>query len=137
VSFAGLIVYGGLLFFTGHVFKQVPNGFVPSQDKQCLVAFAQLPDAASLERTDEVLRRMGEIVKSHPGVETSLAFPGLSINGFTRSPNSGIIFPMLTSFEERKGKPGLSGAEIAADLQAKFSEIQDAFVAVFPPPPVN
>jgi multidrug efflux pump len=137
VSVAALIVYGGLLFFTGHVFKQVPSGFVPSQDKQYLVAFAQLPDAASLERTDEVMRRMGEIVAQHPGVETSLAFPGLSINGFTNSPNSGIIFPMLKDFKERKGKPGMSGEEIAKDLQAKFNEIQDAFVAVFPPPPVN
>jgi hydrophobe/amphiphile efflux-1 (HAE1) family protein len=137
MSIAGLIVYGGLLFLTGYSFKQVPQGFVPSQDKQYLVAFAQLPDAASLERTDEVLRRMGEIVAQHPGIETSLAFPGLSINGFTNSSNSGIIFPMLTSFEQRKGKPGLSGPEIAAELQKKFNEIQDAYIAVFPPPPVN
>ena len=137
VSALALVMYGGLLLLTGYVFKQVPAGFVPSQDKQYLVAFAQLPDAASLQRTDEVIRRMGEIVAEHPGVETSLAFPGLSINGFTNSPNSGIIFPMLKPFEERKGKPGMSGAEIAADLQKKFNEIQDAFVAVFPPPPVN
>ncbi len=136
-SFAALLLYGGLLVLTGYTFKKVPAGFVPSQDKQYLVAFAQLPDAASLERTDEVIRRMGEIVAAHPSIETSLAFPGLSINGFTNSSNSGILFPMLKSFEERKGKPGMSGEEIAADLQAKFSEIQEAFVAVFPPPPVN
>ncbi len=136
-SAAGLVLYVGLLFLTGYSFKKVPSGFVPSQDKQYLVAFAQLPDGASLERTDEVVRKMGEIVAKHPGVETSLAFPGLSINGFTNSSNSGILFPMLKSFEDRKGKPRMTGPEIAADLQKQFGEIQDAFVAVFPPPPVN
>ncbi|MBX3741608.1 MAG: efflux RND transporter permease subunit [Akkermansiaceae bacterium] len=137
MSVAGLILYVGLLVLTGYSFRKVPGGFVPSQDKQYLVAFAQLPDGASLERTDEVVRKMGDIVAKHPGVETSLAFPGLSINGFTNSANSGILFPMLKDFSKRKGKPRMSGPEIAEDLQKEFGEIQEAFVAVFPPPPVN
>ncbi|MCW1887060.1 efflux RND transporter permease subunit [Luteolibacter flavescens] len=131
-----LVVYGGLVFMTWSMFKKVPAGFVPEQDKQYLVAFAQLPEGASLERTDEVVRQMGDIMLKHPGVQDSIAFPGLSINGFTNSPNSGIAFVGLKSFEERKG-PGLSGKEIAAQLQAEFANIQGAFVAVFPPPPVN
>ena len=131
-----LIVYGGLVFLTWSVFKKIPAGFVPAQDKQYLVAFAQLPEGASLERTDEIIRKMGDIMLKHPGVEDSIAFPGLSINGFTNSPNSGIAFVALKSFEERKG-PGMSGKEIAAQLQAEFGQIQGAFVAVFPPPPVN
>jgi multidrug efflux pump len=131
-----LIVYGGLVFLTWTTFKSVPAGFVPAQDKQYLVAFAQLPEGASLERTDEIVRKMGEIMLKHPGVQDSIAFPGLSINGFTNSPNSGIAFVGLKPFEERKG-PGMSGKEIAAQLQAEFGQIQGAFVAVFPPPPVN
>jgi hydrophobe/amphiphile efflux-1 (HAE1) family protein len=131
-----LIVYGGLVFLTWSIFKSVPAGFVPAQDKQYLVAFAQLPEGASLERTDEIVRKMGEIMLKHPGVQDSIAFPGLSINGFTNSPNSGIAFVGLKPFEERKG-PGMSGKEIAAQLQAEFAGIQGAFVAVFPPPPVN
>jgi hydrophobe/amphiphile efflux-1 (HAE1) family protein len=131
-----MVVYAGLVFMTYKTFQKVPSGFVPEQDKQYLVAFAQLPDGASLERTDEVVRKMGEIMLKHPGVADSIAFPGLSINGFTNSPNAGIAFVGLKSFEERKGK-GLSGKEIAAQLQAEFNGIQGAFVAIFPPPPVN
>jgi multidrug efflux pump len=65
---------------------------VPQQDKQYLIGFAQLPDAASLDRTDAVIRRMSDIAKAVPGVESSIAFPGLSINGFTNAPNAGIVF---------------------------------------------
>ncbi|HSI09640.1 MAG TPA: efflux RND transporter permease subunit [Rariglobus sp.] len=136
VSALALVVYVGLLALTGFTLSKVPSGFVPSQDKQYLISFAQLPDAASLERTDEVIRRMTDIAMKHPGVADVIAFPGLSINGFTNSPNSGIAFTMLKPFDERKG-PGMSGPEIAADLQAKFNEIQESFVAIFPPPPVN
>ena len=135
-SAIALIVYLGLLVLTVVSFKKVPSGFVPAQDKQYLVAFAQLPEGASLERTDEVVRHMGEILKKHPGVSDSIAFPGLSINGFTNSPNSGIAFVSLKPFEERKG-PGMSGPEIAEQLNKEFGAIQEAFVAVFPPPPVN
>ncbi|WP_193215071.1 efflux RND transporter permease subunit [Luteolibacter marinus] len=131
-----LLMYGGLVFLTWSIFKKVPSGFVPEQDKAYLVAFAQLPEGASLERTDEIIREMGEIALGEEGVNNAVQFPGLSINGFTNSPNSGIAFIGLKPFEERGG-PGLSGKEIAAKLQAKFAGIQGAFVAVFPPPPVN
>ncbi|MDB6171558.1 MAG: transporter, hydrophobe/amphiphile efflux family [Chthoniobacteraceae bacterium] len=135
-STIALLVYGGLLFLTVSIFKKVPDGFVPTQDKQYLVSFAQLPDAASLDRTDAVIRRMGEIALKHPGVASAVAFPGLSINGFTNSPNSGIVFATLKPFEERRD-PKLSGTAIAAQLQSDFGEIQEAVVAIFPPPPVN
>ncbi len=130
-----LLVYVGLLAFTGFSFNKIPTGFVPSQDKQYLIAFAQLPSAASLDRTDAVIRRMSEIALKHPGADYSIAFPGLSINGFTNSTNSGIVFVRLKPFDQRKS-PELSGSAIAQDLQKQFGEIQDAFVAIFPPPPV-
>ena len=134
-SLVSLLVYVGLLAFTGFSFKSIPSGFVPTQDKQYLIAFAQLPSAASLDRTDAVIRRMSELALDHPGVSNAIAFPGLSINGFTNSTNSGIVFVALKAFDERTSDE-LSGQAIAAQLQAQFGEIQDAFVAIFPPPPV-
>ncbi len=136
VSIVALIVYVGLLGATTYLFKAVPSGFVPVQDKQYLVAFAQLPAAASLDRTDAVIRRMGEIALKHPGVANAIQFPGLSINGFTNSSNSGIVFVALKPFEERESRD-LAGPAIAQQLQREFAQIQDAFIAIFPPPPVQ
>ncbi|HTI70902.1 MAG TPA: efflux RND transporter permease subunit [Candidatus Limnocylindria bacterium] len=135
-SAIALIVYAGLVVLAGWTFQRVPTGFVPTQDKQYLVAFAQLPDGASLDRSDDVIRRMSDIALKHPGVESSVAFPGLNINGFTASANSGIVFVTLKPFEHRKG-PGLSANEIAGQLNVEFGQIQDAYIAIFPPPPVN
>ncbi|CAE6933549.1 MULTISPECIES: efflux RND transporter permease subunit [Pseudomonas] len=135
-SSIAMLTYGGLMILTYFGFATTPTGFVPPQDKQYLVAFAQLPDAASLDRTEDVIKRMSQIASEHPGVENTVAFPGLSINGFTNSPNSGIVFTPLKPFDERKD-PSLSASAIAADLNAKFADIQDAYIAIFPPPPVQ
>jgi multidrug efflux pump len=131
-----LAVYGGLIGLAWLGFATTPTGFVPPQDKQYLVAFAQLPDAATLDRTEDVIKRMGEIALKQPGVANAVSFPGLSINGFTNSPNSGIVFTPLRPFDERTGR-GQSAAEIAAALNQKFAGIQDAYIAIFPPPPVQ
>jgi multidrug efflux pump len=130
-----VFVYVGLVALGYLGFAHTPTGFVPPQDKQYLVSFAQLPDAATLDRTESVIRRMGEIALKQPGVEHAVAFPGLSINGFTNSPNSGIVFVTLKPFEERKTKE-LSAGAIAAALNGQYGKMQDAFIAVFPPPPV-
>ena len=118
------------------LFKSVPSGFVPAQDKQYLIGFAQLPDGATLDRTDRVIQRMGDIMKQNPNVEGTLAFPGLSINGFTNSSNSGIVFAMLKPFDQRR-EADQSGQAVAGQLNAAFAGIQDAFVVMFPPPPVE
>lgn len=138
IRFGGIIglVYLGMVALTGVQFAHTPTGYVPGQDKQYLVAFAQLPDAASLERTDTVIKKMSEIALNHPGVAHSIAFPGLSINGFTNSPNSGVVFVALDDFELRKS-PELSANAIAGQLNKEFAGIQDAFIAIFPPPPVQ
>jgi len=135
-SGVALVAYGGLLALTYFGFAKVPSGFVPTQDKQYLVSFAQLPDAASLDRSDDVIRQMSKIALETEGVEHAIAFPGLSIAGLNNTPNAGIVFVGLKPFEERKTK-NLYGPAIAATLNQKFSQIQDAFVAVFPPPPVQ
>ncbi len=135
-SAAALLVYGGLVFLTGWSFNKVPTGFVPSQDKQYLVAFAQLPEAASLGRTEDVIRRMSEIGLKQPGVQDAVAFPGLSISGFSVAPNAGVVFFGLKPFADREA-PDLSGPAIAGALNRQFGAIQDAFVLAVPPPPVN
>ncbi|WP_022977989.1 efflux RND transporter permease subunit [Nevskia ramosa] len=135
-SSIALLIYGGLIGLTVLGFRQVPGGFVPPQDKQYLVSFAQLPDAASLDRTEDVIRRMSDIALQQPGVESAVAFPGLSINGFTNSTNAGIVFVTLKPFDQRKDKTLAAGA-IADELGKKFHNIQDAFIAIFPPPPVQ
>ncbi|TCT03943.1 efflux RND transporter permease subunit [Aquabacter spiritensis] len=131
-----MVVYVGLLALTGVLFRNVPPGFVPAQDKQYLVGFAQLPDGATLDRTEAVIRRMSEIALKQEGVATAIAFPGLSINGFTNSSNSGIVFVTLKPFEERT-RPDLAGGAIAMQLNGKFAAIEDAMIAMFPPPPVQ
>jgi multidrug efflux pump len=135
IAAVALLVYAGLLATTAGLFRKVPSGFIPAQDKQYLVSFAQLPDAASLDRTDAVIRQMSEIALRHPGVASAVAFPGLSIAGFTNAPNAGIVFVTLKPFEERTTKE-LSGPAIAGQLQAEFASIKGAYVAIFPPPPV-
>jgi multidrug efflux pump len=131
-----LVLYAGLVGLGVLGFARTPTGFVPPQDKQYLVAFAQLPDAASLDRTETVIREMGDIALKDPGAASAVQFPGLSINGFTNSTNSGIVFVTLKPFEERRDKD-LSADAIVARLNAKFSSIQGAYIAIFPPPPVN
>lgn len=130
-----LLAYGGLLALTWFGFNAVPAGFVPMQDKYYLVGIAQLPNAASLERTDAVVRQMSKIALDEPGVESVVAFPGLSVNGFVNVPNAAVMFVMLDPFKERTS-PDMAAVAIAGRLQAKFASIPDGFLGVFPPPPV-
>ncbi|MGF6114573.1 efflux RND transporter permease subunit [Pseudomonas frederiksbergensis] len=131
-----LLLYAGLMVLTFFGFANTPTGFVPGQDKQYLVAFAQLPDASSLDRTEDVIKRMSDLALKQPGVESAVAFPGLSINGFTNSPNAGIVFVTLKPFDERKD-PSMSAGAIAGALNGKFASIEEAYMAIFPPPPVQ
>jgi multidrug efflux pump len=130
-----LVVYAVLVGATVLVTRVVPGGFVPAQDKEYLVAFAQLPNGATLDRTEQVIREMDDIAMKQPGVEHAVAFPGLSVNGFTNSSSAGIVFVALKPFKDR-GSRALSAGAIAGALNQKYAGIKEAFVAVFPPPPV-
>jgi multidrug efflux pump len=132
-----LVVYIGLIGLTWLGFSSVPGGFIPQQDKEYLVAFAQLPEAATLDRTEDVIRRMTDIMLAEPGVAHSVAFPGLSINGFVNAPNVGIAFAGLRDFDDPAYEKQRSAWEIAASLNQKFAGIQDAYIAVFPPPAIQ
>ena len=131
-----MVVYALLIAATYGIFQMVPSGFVPTQDKQYLVSFAQLPDGATLDRSEEVIREMSEIALATPGVTGAVGFPGLSINGFTNSSSAGIVFVTLDDFANRTA-PELSGFAISQNLQNKFNGIEEAFIAIFPPPPVR
>jgi len=137
VSAVAIVLYVGLVGLTGAGFARVPPGFVPTQDKEYLVAFAQLPDGATLDRTDAVIRKMSSIALEHPGVLSSVAFPGLSINGFVNQPNAGIAFVVLKPSEERTSRDLQAGAIVQALNGQFFGQIQEAIVAIFPPPPVQ
>ncbi len=132
---AMMLLYVLLLGLTVVLGRAVPGGFVPAQDKEYLIAFAQLPTGASLDRTEDVIRAMTDIALKQPGVDHAVAFPGLSVNGFTNSSSAGIVFATLKPYEERQ-KDGLSANVIAMSLQQQFNGVKEAFVAVFPPPPV-
>src|SRR5690606_31937788 len=121
-------VYVLLVAMTVGVSYLVPGGFVPAQDKQYLISFAQLPSGASLDRSEAVIRKMSDIALKQPGVESTIAFPGLSINGFTNSSSAGIVFVTLDPFDQRRDQD-LSAANIAAALGRQYADIQDPFIA--------
>jgi len=130
MAFYGVLLVGAMLMG-----KVVPGGFVPQQDKAYLITIAQLPNGASLDRTESVLRQMADIAMQEPGVESAVQHPGLSVNGYTSSSSAGLTFLDLESFDER-GRIGASGQKIADSLTAKYAAIKGAHIVVFPPPPV-
>ena len=137
VSFILLVVYGGLLAMTGLGFKVVPKGFIPDQDKGYLVVNVQLPDGASLERTDRLVTQLSKIALETEGVAHVIAVPGYSTLLSTNISNVGGMFVILGPFEERKEHPELHGRRIAAELRRKFDAFQEATVGVFGAPPVE
>ncbi|NBV54420.1 MAG: efflux RND transporter permease subunit, partial [Proteobacteria bacterium] len=133
----GLGAYVAIILLAFGLFKVTPSGYVPTQDKQYLVAFAQLPAGSSLDRTQKVMDTMTAIALQTPGVQNAIAFPGLSIAGFSNSSNAGIVFMGLQPFAERKTWD-LYGPAIAGKLMGQLNgAIPEAFVGVFPPPPVS
>ncbi len=131
-----LVVFAVLLVCTWGIFRLVPGGFIPAQDKQYLVGIVQLPDAASLDRTERVVREVSEIALKTPGVDHAIGFTGLSVQGFVNLSNAAVCFFPLKPFDERKSKD-LSIGAIAGALNKKFGAIQDAVIFAVPPPPVQ
>src|SRR5207247_3194565 len=131
-----LLLYGGLMVLTWLGFRTVPVGFIPEQDKGYLVVNAQLPDGASLERTEEVMGRLDEMVRATPGGQHAIRLPGYSILTSNNISNVGGMFVILQPFEERVAAH-LPATKVAADLRAKFRQVQDAIVVAFGAPPVD
>jgi multidrug efflux pump len=137
VSVVVLVVYGGLLLLTWWGFTQAPAGFIPMQDKGYLLVNVQLPDAASTERTGDVMRRIEAVAAGTPGVKHTVSIAGQSLLLDANAPNFGAMFVMLDDYRQR-ARGGLSSDTIAARLQAAFqAEVPEAIITIFGAPPVE
>jgi hydrophobe/amphiphile efflux-1 (HAE1) family protein len=132
-----LVVYLGLIYLTYLGFKRTPTGFIPQQDSGYLIAVVQMPDAASFDRTEDVMRRMAKIANATPGIRDTFAIAGYS--GFTgvNASNAGTMFVVMDDFSKRNGHPEMSAGAITGKLMGEYSKIQEGFALVFPPPPVR
>ena len=135
-SAIALVLYGGLVGLAVFTFKKVPSGFIPTQDMGYFLVVVQLPDGASFERTDAVVKRMDEIARSIPGVAHTFAISGYSSVLQANQSNLGAAFIIPEPFEKRKD-PSLSAEALMATLRKKYSTIQEARVLVLPPPPLR
>ena len=130
-----LLIYVGLLGLTALGFNVVPGGFLPAQDRGYAVAYAQLPDAASLDRTQAVVDKIAKIARETPGILDTIEIAGFNLFGGNQ-PNTAAVFLPFKSFSER-GTAETGMPAIVAKLNARVrAEIPEALVAVFPPPPV-
>lgn len=125
-------VYLLLLCAAGVMFKVVPGGFIPTQDKLYLIGGVKMPEGSSLARTDAVIRKMSEIGMNTEGVDYAVAFPGLNALQFTNTPNTGTVFFGLKPFDQRKH----TAEEINAEINAKIAQIQQGFGFSILPPPI-
>ncbi|EWC39329.1 efflux RND transporter permease subunit [Stutzerimonas stutzeri] len=130
---AVFVVYALLLLGTGLMFKVVPGGFIPTQDKSYLIAGVKLPEGASLERTDALMRKVVDIALETDGVAHSVASIGLNALQFTNTPNTGMTFLILEPFEKR---PGRSAEQINAEINQKIAALQEGITFSIMPPPI-
>ena len=132
-----LVVYAAIIAFGLNEFRKTPLGFIPQLDAGYLIIATQLPGGAALSRTDEVNRRIADIAMSVPGVAHAVNIVGFSGATFTSAPNSGAIFVVLDSFDERAGNPSLSAEAIQNELQKRTGVIDEGLVVVVRPPSVR
>ena len=130
-----LLVYAVLIGSAGWLLYATPQGFIPAQDRGYVIVAVQLPGAASLARTTEVVRKIENIALSTPGVVRVPALAGLSGATRTQSGNSAALFPVFDEPEVR-AKKGLTAAAITAELRKRLAGIEEAFIIVIPPPAV-
>jgi multidrug efflux pump subunit AcrB len=137
ISAIAILAYVGLLAVTYWQFNRTPTGFIPQQDKGYLILNVQLPDSASVERTDAVMARVEKLAHDTPGVEHTVGISGQSLILNANAPNLGSLYVMLKSFDERRTSD-LTADAIAADLQKRCrSEVSEAIVSAFGAPPID
>ena len=131
-----LVLYGALVGGTVFMVKKVPTGFIPMQDQGYGIVVINLPDGASLQRTDDITKQAGDLLMQVPGIIGVVQFAGLSGATFTMDSNAAAIFIRFAPFEERlKNHQDLH--TIIGSAQAAMGQIKDAFIIVIPPPPVR
>lgn len=132
-----LIAYVAVIAVGLNEFRRTPQGFIPQLDRGFLIIAAQLPPGASLSRTDEVMRRIGDIALNTPGVVHGVNIVGFSGATFSVAPNAGALFAVLEPFAERSGDPRKTAEAIQGALFQRLAAIQEAFVIVVQPPAVQ
>lgn len=131
-----LALYLGLVGLTYWLFQAAPTGFVPQQDMGRLLVSVQLPDSSSLERTQDVIKKVEKITRETPGVKNTIAICGMSFVQQASSPNFGSLFVILEPFKDRQ-KPELKDEAIMKVLRERWrKEVLDAQVVVFGSSPI-
>ncbi len=130
-----MLLYLVLLGVTGWRFALLPTGFLPTEDQGYLIANVQLPDAASQERTDAVLKRIDGILEKTAGVKDWVSLGGYSVIDGTNASNAATIFITMTPWDERSD-PSLRQEAIMGAIQAQLFQIQEAIAFVFTPPAI-
>jgi hydrophobe/amphiphile efflux-1 (HAE1) family protein len=137
VSLIVLLVYAGLLYLTYREFTHTPAGFVPQQDKGYLLLNVQLPDSASVERTQRMMQRIEAVARSTPGVDHTVGISGQSLILNANAPNLGSMYVMLRPFEERTGSDQTTDAIARALEERCRKEVRGAQVSAFGAPPIE
>lgn len=132
-----LLIYGGLLVVTYFLFKAVPFGFIPQQDQGYLIAAIVLPDAATIDRTQEITDRVSDLANKTKGIQATFSITGFNLFTGTNQTNASTIFLPLESFEKRIGDPAQTADALAGNLFGQFNQVEEAFILVLSPPPVQ
>ncbi len=132
----GIACLAGLWFGAGRLLMKLPTGFVPNEDQGYFFSVFTLPDGASMERTDELMRRAESDLKGIPGVAEVLTTGGLNLLTNAYTSNSASLIVMLKPWDERKSKEEQLRA-ILGTVNKKFAAYPEAVTLVFPPPPIN
>ncbi|MGZ3558141.1 MAG: efflux RND transporter permease subunit [Thermodesulfobacteriota bacterium] len=131
-----LLFLVGITVLAGLLGKGIPTGFLPEEDQGYLYINAALPDAASLQRTDETCRKVEEILKNTPGVEHYQTVVGLSLMSIAQNTYSGFFFVTLKEWKDRK-RPEEQYDAIMAHLNKELSKLPQAVAFAFPPPAIQ
>ncbi len=124
-----LVLTGGLVVLG----KVLPGGFMPSEDMGYMMVNVQLPDAASLQRSDAVVKKVEEILGKYEEVEFVTAATGFSLISGSMSSNAGFVFVSLKDWSERER----TANELVLAVNRDFAtEVNQAQVFAFGPPPI-
>ncbi|MCE9604222.1 MAG: multidrug efflux RND transporter permease subunit, partial [Planctomycetia bacterium] len=131
-----MLVFTGLVGLSAWWYNQIPTSFIPTEDQGYIIVFAQLPDAASQQRTREVVDKINKIVNETPGIADSFAIGGLNLLDNASASNAATMFLVFDSWSKRQ-TANLSQEAILGSLAMRFAEIKEAVVFAFPPPAIQ
>lgn len=129
-----IALFVGIMGLTYTVSQRIPSTFLPVEDQGYFFVVIQLPDGASLERTDEVAKKVREILQATPGVDIVGSISGLNFLTNAAQSSSAVEFAILKPWDERP--PAQNASRIVADVRGKLLQIPEAMVLSFDPPSI-